>query len=107
MEFITHQLRLTCQNKAAKTRVACDLDHDRTSTTTSVQLTWKLFILKTPWHHHSGMDGATTLDLLIRDSKNKQLNSNNKEASGQSPLSLFAVPGAKNKTSNIEDTKDL
>lgn len=51
------------------------------------------------------MDGAATLDLLIRDSNNKQLNSNNKEASGQSPLSLFAVLVGENKTANMRDMK--
>ena len=55
--------------------VACDLDIDiRSEEMCSVQMTWKLFLLPDPPVPPLWRGEAATLDLLIRDSENKQTN---------------------------------
>lgn len=65
--------------------------------TSSMQLTWKLLIPKTPWCHQSGMNEPWPLTSLLET--NKQTSKQQQQLHTKGPqdkisLSLFAVSGA-------------
>lgn len=73
--------------------------------TSSMQLTWKLFIPKTPWCHQSGVDEPWPLTALLETNKqtSKQQQQLHKGPNGQMFLSLSAVPSAVMKHQTAEN----